>query len=392
MSPAGQVHATDPGRGPVADLAAQADTLPLVDHHVHGALAREVDRAVFEGYLTEARSAPADGSALDSQLGFALRRWCSPILGLPVHASAQEYWEQRQSLSEAEVNKRMLGASGIALFLMDTGYLGNALLRPTDHALAAAAGAHEVVRLETVAEQLLMSSGSAEVFLREYAAVLAEATRDAVATKSVLAYRCGFDSSGPRPDRHEVLRAAGDVLRQGGANPRIDDPVLARHLLWAAVDRALPLQLHSGFGDADLDLHRCDPLLLSGWLREVEPTGVPVVLLHNYPYHRQAGYLAHVFTNVYLDVGLGVSYLGAQSRQLIAESLELAPFGKLLFSTDACGPSELHFLGARLWKQGMAEVLGGWIGDGAWSERDAHRVLALVGHLNAERLYGVANS
>ena len=60
-----------------------------------------------------------------------------------------------------------------------------------------------------------------------------------------------------------------------------------------------------GYGDRDIDLHRCNPLLLTALLRAIEPAGVPVMLLHNYPYHREAGYLAQVFPHVYMDAGSG---------------------------------------------------------------------------------------
>jgi predicted TIM-barrel fold metal-dependent hydrolase len=112
-----------------------------------------------------------------------------------------------------------------------------------------------------------------------------------------------------------------------------------------------------------------------------------VMLLHNYPYHREAGYLAQMFDNVYFDIGLGINYVGSQSAQLVAESLEVAPFVKQLYSSDAWGPSELHFLGALLWRRGMSRVIGQWVQDGEWSQRDAERVLRLVGHENAERVY-----
>jgi len=62
----------------------------------------------------------------------------------------------------------------------------------------------------------------------------------------------------------------------------------------------------------------------------------------------------------YFDVGLGVNYLGAQSRQVIAESLEVAPFHKQLFSSDAWGPSELHLFGSLQWRRGISSVVGGW--------------------------------
>ncbi|HEY4631803.1 MAG TPA: hypothetical protein VIG96_10890 [Blastococcus sp.] len=113
------------------------------------------------------------------------------------------------------------------------------------------------------------------------------------------------------------------------------------------------------------------------WLRRVEPTGVPVMLLHNYPYRREAGNLAQMFDNVYFDIGLGLNYAGSQSAQLIAESLEVAPFTKQLYSSDAWGPSELHFLGALLWRRGISRVVGQWVQVGECSRPDAERVYRL---------------
>ena len=52
------------------------------------------------------------------------------------------------------------------------------------------------------------------------------------------------------------------------------------------------------------------------------------MLLHCYPFHREAGYLAQVFPHVYFDVGLAVNYTGRAAGAVLAESLELAPFGK----------------------------------------------------------------
>jgi uncharacterized protein len=129
---------------------------------------------------------------------------------------------------------------------------------------------------------------------------------------------------------------------------------------------------------------------MTGFLRRVADRQVPVMLLHCYPYHRTAGYLAHVFPHVYLDVGLAVNFTGARVRALVAESLEVAPFGKLLFSSDAWGPAELHYLGALLWRRAMASVLGEWVQSGEWSSTDAIRVAQMVGADNAKRVYRLA--
>ncbi len=163
-----------------------------------------------------------------------------------------------------------------------------------------------------------------------------------VAVKSVAAYRTGFDLDPARPSEAEVTTAARDWLARGG---RLEDPVLVRELLWTAVDLGLPLQLHTGFGDNDIRLHRTDPALLTDWLHAISGT-IPVLLLHCWPYQRQAGYLAAVFENVYLDVGLTLHHVGpVRARAVLAEASEITPFRKLLYSSDAYGLAEFYGLG-----------------------------------------------
>jgi predicted TIM-barrel fold metal-dependent hydrolase len=206
-----------------------------------------------------------------------------------------------------------------------------------------------------------------------------------VGAKSVLAYRTGFDIDWRRPDGSAV-QAAAERWAADPASPLRDVPLIVAGIL-AAVDAGLPLQLHVGFGDRDLDLHRVNPMLLLPLLRAPEVARVPVLLLHCYPYEREAGYLAQAFGNVYLDVGLALNYLGARSAALVARSFEMAPFAKVLYSSDAWGPAELHVLGARLWRNGVARVLGAWVDEGEWAPADARRVVELAASGNARRLY-----
>ena len=251
----------------------------------------------------------------------------------------------------------------------------------------AGARVREVVRLETVAEELAAAGCGAAEFADRYRELLWRRSADAAGVKSIIAYRHGLDFDPARPGRSEVATAAGAWLR--AASPRLTDPVLLREVLWAGVERGLPVQLHTGFGDPDLDLRRADPLLARDFLAGLSGAGVPVVLLHCYPFHRQAGFLAQAYPHVYLDLGLTINYTGARAAAVLAEALELAPFAKVLYSSDAFGLPELVFLGARLWRNAAAEVLGGWVEGGHWSEADAIRVAGLIGAGNAARLYGL---
>jgi predicted TIM-barrel fold metal-dependent hydrolase len=379
-------------------LRATIDGLPLVDHHVHGATITALDGGRLEAGLTESPWPAAAGTSyLDSQLGFAVRCWCAPLLDLPAHVDAETYIARRQELGAYEVTGRMLAASGIERFLIDTGYVAEHTLAPAEMASISGASASEIVRLESVAEAVAASGVDATGFADRLATMLDERARHAAGLKSVIAYRHGLDFDPEPPSSAAVCQAAGRWLRGQEATPlRLTDPVLLRHVLWSGVsvaaERGLPLQFHVGYGDPDLTLHRCDPSLLTEFLRRVEVRRVPVMLLHCYPYHRSAGYLAQVFPHVYLDVGLALNYTGARSVAIVAESLELAPFGKLLFSSDACGPGELHYLGAALWRRAMAAVLGVWVSSGEWSVADAQRVVRMVGANNAKRVYGLADS
>jgi len=367
--------------------------LALADHHVHPALATELDAAEFEELITESdRPVPAGLTQFDSQLGMAIRRWCAPVLDLEPLAPAAAYLSQRAALGAGEVTRRLLRASGISHFLVDTGYLRDGMLGLDGMASASGAEVDEIVRLETVAEQaVLAGDGTAAGFAGRFAEALAEQVPGAAGLKSIVGYRYGLDFDPVPPTRVEVAAAAGRWLHriEDTGQARVTDPVLLRHLLWAGLSHGLPLQLHTGFGDPDADLRRCDPLLLRGFIERAEPTGVPIMLLHCYPFHRGAGYLAMAYPHVYLDVGLAANYLGARAAAVVAESLELAPFGKVLFSTDAWGPAELHYLGALLWRRATAQVLGGFVADGAWTEAEALRIAAMIGGGNARRVYAL---
>ena len=220
---------------------------------------------------------------------------------------------------------------------------------------------------------------------------LADRTGSAVGVKSIAAYRTGLDLRAERPSDSEVTAAAGRWLANAGHNgsgaPRLADETLQRFLVWCGVDLRLPVQFHVGYGDSDVDLHRCNPLLLTPLLRAIQPTAVPVMLLHNYPYHREAGYLAQVFPHVYVDAGLATHNLGSRAPALLAEALELAPFGKFLYSSDAFGLPELYYLGAALFRSALSDFLRAGLEQDLYTERVAARLTRMLGADNAKRVY-----
>ncbi len=362
----------------------------LIDHHVHGILTGELDRAAIELALTESGVPPPPGTtAFDTQLGFGVRRWCAPILGLEPLAPADEYVRRRLELGSTEAARRLLAAAGVAAWLVDTGYQSDAVTTPDELAQLSGTPAGEVVRLESVAERVIGSGTGAAGYGDEITSAVRQAAVGAVGFKTVAAYRGGLALDPARPSAAQVEAAAGRWLREidAGAPVRLEDRVLIRHGIWTAIDTGLPLQFHAGFGDTDSRLAESDPALLHDFLRASQGSGTPVMLLHCYPYHRQAGALANLFPHVYMDIGVALNYAGARSAAVLAEALELTPFPKMLYSSDAFGLPELHYLGAAGFRRDIATVTGAFVADGAWSAGDADRVAEMIGSGNARRVY-----
>jgi predicted TIM-barrel fold metal-dependent hydrolase len=380
--------------GPSAALNELLERVRLVDHHTHSIVRRVDSAAAYTFMLIESdRPTAAAAAGLDTQIGFAARRWCAPLLDLPPSCDVDEFLRVRLGMPSAAVAARLLPAAGLERLILDTGFRGDELVPSEQLGQLAGAAVSTVVRLETVAEQLAVAGTSAAGFAASFRDALdAEFGAGAIGVKSIVAYRFGLDFDPARPTDAEVADRAGAWLRAvaGGAAARLVDPVLLRFVLWAAVDAGRPLQVHTGYGDPDLDLGRADPLLLTDFIRATEDR-LPILLLHTYPFQRNAGYLAQMFPHVFMDVGLAVNYTGAQSAQVVAESLEVAPFTKILFSSDAWGLPELHLLGSLLFRRAMSRVLGRWVVDGDWSLADAERVVGLVGSHNARRVYGLAD-
>jgi uncharacterized protein len=358
--------------------------LALIDHHCHAVAREPLDRAALESFLTESnRPPPAGCTTFDSLLGLAVRQRCAPVLDLAAGADPDDYVARRAELGGEEANRRLLGAAGLEALLIDTGLAGDGLLAVAELGEMSGAAAHEVVRLESVAEDVAAAGVGAAEFEAAFGEALQARAAGAVGVKSIIAYRYGLHFDPRPPSSAEVVKAAGRWLTGGRA--RVQDEVLLRHLLWEGLATGLPLQLHTGFGDPDEDLARCDPALLTGFLRACADAGPPVMLLHCYPYHRQAAYLAQAMPHVYLDIGLAIPHVGARAAAILAETLELAPFHKLLYSSDAYGLAELYVLAAVSFRESLVEVLEA-VGIGGI---DRDRIAAMIGSGNARRIYGL---
>jgi len=361
----------------------------LVDHHCHGLMRDDLSRDEFELLATESDWAQREGQTiLDSPVGVIIRAECAPLLGLPRHCSPDEYWARRAELGHAEVSRLLMPNTGIGKLIIDTGFRSPTILSLQEMTDLTGAPHHEIVRLEQVAEHTAEAGTTAETFAADYLARLTDRAASAVGFKSIIAYRYGLDFNPDRPTEAEVATAAGEWLRSiEGGRIRMDHPVLLRHLLWAAVDFAMPIQFHVGYGDSDINMPRCDPSQMTEFLRRTVDSGIEVMLLHCYPFIREAGFLAQVYPHVWVDNGAALNYTGPSSLTLMRQLLEMSPFSKVLFSSDAFGLPELYYNGCVLWRRGIATIMNEWVDADFVSVADAERYMDMMGRTNALRAY-----
>jgi predicted TIM-barrel fold metal-dependent hydrolase len=224
-----------------------------------------------------------------------------------------------------------------------------------------------------------------------------------ISLKTVIAYRTGLEL---QPLAARDVSAAVDNLKRSphsqGLFARIHVPRETRddvkrvrdYILWRAlelsVELELPFQIHSGMGDQDLDIKTARPGLLAAVFRDEKLRHAKIILLHGaYPFYEEGAYLANVFPNVYLDLSEFNPMIGPGVGRVIARILELAPFTKVVYSSDAFGAPEVQWIAAKKGREGLGAALGAAVDAGYLSQEAALEAARLILADNVRRIYRI---
>ena len=373
-------------REPALDLSGIA----VVDGHCHPLVAASdaLSPARFLDLFTEGRAGTMRPHvAHTGYLKRALRALADDLGCVP---TAEAVLERRAAAGPAAARRRFADG-GIAALLVDTGYPAAAM--PLDEMRRALPCAvHEVFRIETCAQRLLALDLPYEEFLAAFRKALDEAAARAVALKSIIAYRSGLAvRAWEAADSARAYGAVAARVRAGGSARLTDKPLLDTLFLIALeVCRAWgrPLQVHSGFGDPDVDLLGANPLWLRPLLEDPQWADVRIVVLHmSYPYTREAAFMAAVWPQVYVDLSLALPFLGPAAALPLVEMLALAPASKLMYGSDVSAMPELFALSAEWGRSALAEALGWLVERGGLARDEALDVARQVLSGSAEALY-----
>jgi len=397
-------------------LSHTIQTTPIIDNHAHPLLDLDaIGRYPLLSITTEAHGDAIHASLTSlahlravNQLSKVLR--CEPSWEAVVNAIEAKRIEDYDSWVAECLN-------GIQSVLVDDGLDGEDAVYPyTYFGDVTPSPAKRIVRIEKIAAEIinnhLPKEGTAasnaknagvvfEQALKAFDQSIAEAIADpeVVGFKSIICYRTGL-AIPRRPDAAAARKAFETIYgnyTQGTdkAFTRVNHQGLNEYLVHrlACLIRNTtsagkkPIQFHTGLGDNDITLTSASPSHLQEFIRQY-PT-VPIVLLHaSYPFMREAGYLACVYSNVYTDIGEIFPFLSRDGQETaLRQILELCPWSKILWSTDGHWFPETYLLAVLQVREVLEKVLCEYARKGHMTWREGTQLVKDILFNNSNHVY-----
>ncbi|KAH7326248.1 hypothetical protein B0I35DRAFT_405518 [Stachybotrys elegans] len=381
---------------------------PIIDNHAHPLVKLEViDRYTFLSIATEAH-----GKAIESSRTtlphYRAVKILSRVLGCDEswEAVVDAVKERREQNYEAWISRCLRGIESV---LVDDGLDNADNVHPYSYFHQfTRSPAKRVVRIEYVASLLLWEACTVNdnavdayaSFIREYRKEIRESIDDpeVVGFKSVICYRTGLavschaDDDLARRSFETIFLHQHDTARQP---IRIAHPGLSESLVhWVATELAAhdskkPLQFHTGLGDNDILLNKSSPAELQTFIRQYPQ--INIVLLHSgYPFARETGYLAALYSNVYADIGEIFPFLSRGGQEaVVRQILEMCPGSKILWSTDGHWFPETYLLAVEQMREVFETVFKEFVEKGDMSWVQAAQMVEDMLFNNSNELYSL---
>ena len=374
--------------------AVDLSAIAVVDGHGHPLLRDPGDVSIgtFLDLFSEGRAGTMREHVMHT--GYCRRALRTLAERLGVDATAEAVLEGRRRHPGSDTARAQFAAAGIAALLVDTGYPADGGMPLHEMRRRLGCAVHEVFRIETCAERLLIQRLPFDEFIEAFRRALLEAAPGCVAFKTIVAYRTGLAvrSWSDEECRASYARAIAAIPPSG--RPRLADKPLLDRLVEMTLEVARatsrPIQVHSGFGDPDIDLLGANPLHLRPILEDPRWASIRLVLLHmSYPYTREAAFMTAVWPQVHLDLSLALPFLGAGAVSPLIEILSLAPSSKLMYGSDVSALPELFALSAEWGRAALGEALGWLVEHGDLDSGEAGSIARVILSDNARALYAL---
>lgn len=366
-------------------LRSLVQTHPIIDNHAHNLLTAE-NALNYESYPLESITSEAAGEAL-KQAPYTLSHRLA-VKQLAELFDCEPTWEAIKVARRKWITADYQGLvrkclEGTYSLLLDDLLIDHDIEDYKWHSqfIGSPSGTRRIVRIEAVASQILRDlwgpgfivEGSRgrgiTTFMHEFRNRIQRDCLDPMVSgfKSVICYRTGLnvktDDNSSVSDFDDMLEnIVGNEPSLRIAEKQVND-LIVRVALETIRDTAFlhglkpkPIQFHTGLGDNDIDLVLANPAYLQPLIERYHD--VNFVLLHSsYPYTREAGYLASVYPNVYLDLGEVYSMVSKDAEiSILRQAMELTPTSRLLWSTDGHFHPETYWLSNKQFRDTLETV------------------------------------
>lgn len=367
----------------------------FVDQHAHPLTRNqmEMDGFSFRQCFTESRSRSVTMDFVPDSLHYTdMINQLGALFGTEGEG---EILSLRSNQERTEYIRMLLDSMSFGALLIDDGYAPSDMMPLAQMASISARPVFKINRIEQVLEDSIANTSSFDELASKFAQMLVAETAGGggkpVAFKTIMGYRGGLQLDIVSQKDAEADYPAVVELFKDSARRRIERRPLYHYFLMQAFELAachgLPVQVHTGLGDDDAELIKVNPALMQPLFKMQSLSHTKFVLLHCYPYVREAAIMAALYPNVYFDLSLSVNLVSARAADLILEGLACAPSTKLLAGSDGHTCVEALWYGALCWKRGLSLALDKLISEEYLSFEQAEVVAANVLHGNAIRLY-----
>lgn len=273
--------------------------------------------------------------------------------------------------------------------IMDFGYPQPPLDREEFEELSGAK-IWEISRIEPVMVSLAREYESFGLFISEYRKRLQEDLKKdhMVGLKTIIAYRSGLDVG--EMDEAVAESEYGTFRKDTRARVKALRDYCFHIAMECCTEADKFMHIHTGIGDGEVVLPKASPSFLLDLFRMEKYKNTKVHLVHGgYPWMEEAAFIVSILPNVYMDISLQNPFTGHGVERIISQVLELAPFDKVMYGSDAFTVPEMNWMGAKLFTESFERVLNSWVEKDYMDTEKAQYIGEMVLYRNFEKIYNI---
>lgn len=372
--------------------------LPIIDDHCHPFMPTREKRS-FDNCFTLSLIPPKSRDTRSTLLFRMVRKELISLYGLDLGISDDALILHRNELYQAAPKAyvdMLFTDVGIESLLVDYGFpvMGSRLAQEEldwFHKTSSSIPTRRIHRVEATYHRLFEEKVGFEELEETYIRELRDEVENqgTIAFKTVIAYHTGLkinkvSKAQAAKSYSKFLEAPDHIAAEKDVR---DYLVLLAFELCMEYD--LPIQMHSGAGDAPLlDVKLSSPLLMHDIVSDPHYQSVKIIFIHTaYPFVEEAGYLVNQYHNIHLDLSSMIPFSSIGVQPKLRQIFEMAPFTKVLYGSDGFTIPEVSWLGARIIKKQLGIMLTDLVEDGIIDEQFAYTSAGMVLSENARSLY-----